>query len=136
MTLDPLLAVQNHAVHSTQYIENALLALRNREAGKAGELLWGSVAQALEAVATYNSLAIRSHRDLKNFAIQISRDLDDESLISDFIVAESLHHNFYDVQQEPSDIEILVPTIRGLVTKLIDLIPSQIQSATNYPQHP
>ncbi len=134
MTLDPVLAVQNHAVHSKQYIENALLALQNREAGKAGELLWGSVAQALEAVATYKNRTIQSHRDLKNFAILLSRDLDDEALINDFIVAESLHHNFYDVQQEPSDIEILIPTIRELVTKLFNLIPSQILSAPYFPR--
>ena len=134
MTLDPDLAVQNHAVHAKQYIENALLALQNREAGKAGELLWGSVAQALEAVATYRNKPVRTHRDLKNFAIQLARDLDDEALINDFIVAESLHHNFYDIQQEPSDIEILIPTIQGLVSKLIDLIPPQILSLTEFPR--
>ncbi|MDA1129039.1 MAG: hypothetical protein O2913_10110 [Chloroflexi bacterium] len=48
-----------------------MVALQNREAGKAGELLWGSVAQALEAVATYKDRIIQSHRDLKNFAIQL-----------------------------------------------------------------
>ena len=81
-------------------------------------MLWGRVAQALEAVATYNNRTIQSHRDLKKFAIQLSRDLDDEAIINEFIVAESLHHNFYDVQQEPSDIEILIPTIQRLVTPL------------------
>ena len=117
MNLDAMLAVQNHAVHSKQYIENALLALQNGEAGKAGELLWGSVAQALEAVANYKNLTIQSHRKLKNFAIQLSRELDDEVLKNDFVVAESLHHKIYAIQQEPSDIEILVPTIQELVTK-------------------
>jgi len=134
MTLDPDLAFQNHAVHAKQYIENVLLALQNREAGKAGELLWGSVAQALEAVATYRNKPVRTHRDLKNFAIQLARDLDDEALINDFIVAESLHHIFYDIQQEPSDIEILIPTIRELVSKLIDLIPPQPLSVTEFPR--
>jgi hypothetical protein len=129
MTVDPILAVQNHAAHSNEYFENALIALQNREAGKAGELLWGSVAQALEAVATFNDLVIRSHRELKNFAIQLSRELDDETLKIDFILAESLHHNFYDVQQDSSDIEMLVPTVQELVKKLIALIPPQYLSA-------
>ena len=81
MTLNPSLAVQTHAIHSIQYLENALIAFQNREAGKAGELLWGSVAQALEAVAAYNNRTIQSHRDLKNFAIHLSKDLDDEAII-------------------------------------------------------
>ena len=134
MTLDSSLALQNHAAHSKQYFENALLALQNREAGKAGELLWGSVAQALEAVAAYKDRIIQSHRDLKNFAIQLSSELGDEALINDFIVAESLHHNFYDIQQEPSDIEILIPTIRELVSKLFDLIPSEILAVSDFPR--
>ncbi len=128
------LVVQNHVVHAKQYIENALLALQNGEAGKAGELLWGGVAQALEAVAVYNNRPIRTHRDLKNFAIQLSRELQDEDLITDFMIAESLHQNFYVIQQEPSDIEILVPTVKEFVSKLIGLIPSSVLAAIDFPQ--
>ena len=125
MTSDPAADSQRYIMHSWQYLENGLLALQNLEAGKAGELLWGSVAEMVHAVAAYNNRQLPSHRELKNFVIQLARDLDDYTIERDFVVAESLHHNFYEVQQEPIDIEIVVPTVRGLVSKLFGLLPPE-----------
>jgi hypothetical protein len=117
--------IRRYVIHSNQYLANALLALQNTEAGKAGELLWGSVAEALHAVAASKNALVESHRDLKNFAIQLARDLNDQTIQNDFIVAESLHHNFYDVKQETQDIGITVPAIQNLVKKLLDLLPPE-----------
>ena len=125
MTTDPAMVVWRYVSHSREYLENALLALQNGEAGKAGELLWGSVAEAVHAVAAYRNRQIRSHRELKSFAIQLARDLGDQNIESDFILAESLHHNFYEVQQEPSDIAIVVPAVQQLVFKLLGLMPPE-----------
>ena len=125
MTTDSAAALQRCVIHSRQYLENGLDALQNGEAGKAGELLWGSVAQAVYAVAVFRNTSVQTHRELKNFVIQLARDLSDQSIEKDFIIAESLHHNFYEVQQEPEDIVIVVPTVRGLVGKLIKLIPPE-----------
>ena len=36
---DVIGVVQNQAIHSRQYLENGLIALRDGEAGEAGELL-------------------------------------------------------------------------------------------------
>jgi hypothetical protein len=123
MTTGAGVAVQRYALHAQQYLGNALLALQSGEAGKAGELLWGSVAEALHAVAAINNRPVRTHRDLKNFAMQLARDLNDQTIEKDFVVAESLHHNFYDVQQEPQDIAIVVPTVQELVKRLLGLLP-------------
>ena len=125
MTTDPAVIIWSYVTHSRQYLGNALLALQNGEAGKAGELLWGSVVEALQAVAAYRNRPIRTHRDLKNFAIQLARDLKDETIQKDFIVAESLHHNFYEVQQDTTDIAIVVSTVQQLVTKLLSLMPPE-----------
>lgn len=128
MSTEAIAAVQRYVIHSQQYLGNALFALQNREAGKAGELLWGSVAQALHAVAAYTNTPVTTHRALKNFAIQLARDLDDQTIELEFVVAESLHHNFYDVQQEPQDVELVVPVVQGLVSKLLGLIPRELVS--------
>ena len=125
MSPDPAATILSYINHSRQYLSNALLALQNDEAGKAGELLWGSVVEALQAVAAYRNRPIRTHRELKNFAIQLARDLNDQTIEKDFIVAESLHHNFYVVQQEPSDIAIVIPTVQQLVTMLLALMPPE-----------
>jgi hypothetical protein len=125
MTTDSIATLQRYVIHSQQYLENALIALQHGEAGKAGELLWGSVAQALNAVAGYTNKSVRTHRELKNFAIQLGRDLNDRTIENDFVVAESLHYNFYVVEREPQDIEIIVPVVQELVSKLLNLIPPE-----------
>ena len=119
-------AVQIHVVHSRQYLENGLIALRDGEAGKAGELLWGSVAQAVQALAASRNRQVESHRDLKNFTLQLAIDLNDVTIRQDFIVAESLHHNFYEVQQETQDVALVVATVERLVNKLLGLIPPEL----------
>ena len=125
MTTGSIDAIQRFVLHAQQYLGNALLALQNGEAGKAGELLWGSVAQAINAVAASRNRSIATHRDLKNFALQLARELNDSNIEKNFIVVESLHHNFYDVQQEPQDIELVVPATQELVNRLLALIPPE-----------
>ena len=134
MTSDPVANLQRYIIHSRQYLENALLALQNLEAGKAGELLWGSVAEMLHAVAAYHNKQLRTHRELKNFVIQLARELNDDTIEKDFLIAESLHHNFYEVQQEPIDIAIVVATVRELVNKLFNLLPPEANRQPIAPQ--
>ena len=57
--------------------------------------------------------------------MQLARELNDQDIEKDFIVAESLHHNFYEVQQEPVDIQIVVPSVQHLVSKLFTLLPPE-----------
>ncbi len=124
-TSDAKAVVRRYVFHSRQYLENGLSTLQKGEAGKAGELLWGSVAEALQATAAYMNKPVRTHRDLVNFAIQLGRDLKDESIQVDMATVQSLHHNFYDVTQEPLDVAIVVPIVQRLVAKLLGLIPPE-----------
>ncbi|MSQ13227.1 MAG: hypothetical protein EXR47_03625 [Dehalococcoidia bacterium] len=111
------------------HLENGLIALQNGEAGKAGELLWGSVAEAVHALAVTKNVPIQSHWQLHNFVLKITEELKDESLAQDLYLAESLHHNYFEVQLEPRDIEVLLPKIRELVRKLLEFIPPQAISS-------
>ena len=125
MTDESSALLQRHIIHAREYYENAIIALLAGEAGKAGELLWRCVAQATHAVAAYQNTPLRTHRELKSFIMQLARELNDEDIEKNFIVAESLHHNFYEVQQEPVDIQIVVPSVQNLVGKLFSLLPPQ-----------
>ena len=130
---DVIRTVQNLAIHSRQYLENGLMALRDAEAGKAGELLWGSVALAVQAVATSKGHRVDTHRKLKNFTLQLAIDLNYVTIRQDFIVAESLHHNFYEVEQEPQDIVQVVPNVEQLLVRLFGLIPPEILAQRTTP---
>jgi hypothetical protein len=126
MTTDVLSAIQNHTIHSQQYFENAVSLLEQGEVAKAGELFWGSLAQVFHALAVYQGREVKTHRDLKNLAIQLSRDLQDESIAIDFELAENLHFNFYVAQREIQDIVLVLPAIESLRRRVFSLIPPEI----------
>jgi hypothetical protein len=126
MTTDAITTVQSHAIQSRQYYENAVSLLEQGEAAKAGELFWGGLAQALHALAAALNQEVKTHRSLKNFTIQLSRDLDDESINSDFVLAENLHFNFYDIQQELEDVLLVLPAVERLRLKILSLIPQEL----------
>ena len=70
-------ATRIHIFHSHQYMGNALEALRKNEPGKVGELLWGSVTQAVHAVDAWRGPVIGGHRGMLNFARDIGGEIDD-----------------------------------------------------------
>jgi len=134
MSTTNIKTIQRYIEHATQYLDNGLIALQKGEAGKAGELLWGSVAEAVHALAATKNVPLPSHRQLHKFVLRVNEELADESVAQDFLLAESLHHNYYEVQLEPRDIEVLVPRIRVLVNKLFGLIPPEAVLEVALPQ--
>jgi hypothetical protein len=111
---------------SNQYLENALLSLQQGEAGKASELLWGSIAEALQAVAASRSMHLKNHRSLRHFASQLAKEIGDQSINGGFARAERLHSNFHEVELEPEDVAAEVDPIREAVSKLLKLIPDEL----------
>lgn len=65
---------------SIHYFENAIHFIEIGEVEKASEFLWGSLSQALKAVAAIKDIQLRSHDDIKNFAMELSKDLKDEGI--------------------------------------------------------
>jgi Archaeal PaREP1/PaREP8 family len=126
MTTDAVAAIQNHSIHSQQYFENAVSLLEQGEAAKAGELSWASLAQAFYALTVYKGQEVKTHRDLQNLAIQLSRDLPGEGIDTDFALAENLHFNFYVVQREVEGILLVLPAIERLRRRVFSLIPSEL----------
>ena len=79
--------VRRHLGHSRQYFENCREALDQNEVSKAGELLWGSVAQIFHALATVRGVDVQRHRRLKNFAIHVSNETEDpQKTVGGFLI--------------------------------------------------
>ncbi len=118
--------VRNYIIASLHYLENALLMIQQSEAGKASELLWGSVAEALQALAASRGKELGSHHSMHWFIGVLSKELNDPSIVEAFYVAENLHHKgFHEVELDIKDVEQVVETIRKLVAKLLSLIPKE-----------
>lgn len=107
-------------------MENALLTLNSGEPGKAGELLWGSMAEALQAVAASRGIPLKNHRSLHWFVGALGKELNDRSIIEAFYEAEDLHSNFHEVELSTEDVALLVQPIREAVNKLFGLIPKEL----------
>ena len=126
MTTESRERIQRYVTHSIQYLDNALIVLRQREAGKASELLWGSMAEALQAVAASRDMHITNHRGLRYFASRLAEELGDRSINDSFVFAERLHSNFHEVELEPKDVAAVVDPIKEAVSKLLKLIPDEL----------
>lgn len=126
MTTAPPETVKKYVFASRHYLENALLMLNNQEAAKASELLWGSVAQALQAVAASRNIRLSNHRSLSWFVSSLARELNDRALLDGFWRAQALHSNFHEVDLTVEDVAGVVDHIRTAVSKLLALIPSEL----------
>ena len=123
-------AVANHLLHCRQYMDNALEALGKDEPGKAGEMLWGSIAQAVHAVDAWRGVVIEDHRGLMNFARRIGAEIDDPYFPNNFQSARSLHHNCYIPVETVAEVEALLPGIRRAIAQILALLPDDARGGT------
>jgi NDP-sugar pyrophosphorylase family protein len=119
-------SIRKHVLASMEYMENGLLMLNKQEAGKASELLWGGVSQALEAVAESRNVRLSNHRSLRYFVSELSRETGDRSINDAFYQAESLHGNFHSIDMTVEDVVTNIDAIRELVSKLLSMVPLEL----------
>jgi len=117
--------IEKHKAQSLHYLENAFRFIKAGDAEKASEFLWGSVAQAMKAVALNKGIQLKSHEDLRRYAIGLARELQDESLRNTFYRAQSLHSNFYETGLLMEDVVMSAEDVRATVAKLLSLIPKE-----------
>ena len=120
-------AARNHVVHCHQYMDNALEALEKNEPGKAGELLWGSITQAVHAVDAWRGPVIAGHRSLLNFARNLSGEIV-ANFHNNFLASKSLHDNFYHPELETDDVELALPGIQRAISQVLALLPEEIRN--------
>ena len=123
-------AARNHVFHCRQYMENALEALQKDEPGKAGEMLWGSITQAVHAVDAWRGPVIYDHRSLMNFSNNVSREIDDPTFPISVAAAGSLHHNFYVPVRTMEDVELLIPGIQRAISQALELLPEEVRDGS------
>ena len=121
-------ATRNHILHCRQYMDNALKALQDDEPGKAGELIWGSMSQAVHAVDAWRGPEIESHRGLVNFAHNLGREIGNPNFTYIFRAARSLHENFYIPVETTEEVEELLPGIQQTIDQILALLPEETRN--------
>lgn len=108
------------------YLHNAGHYLSTKDYRKASEFLWGALTQTIKAVAATKGIRIRSHIGFKEYMSDVSIELKDKSLWTDFIALQRLHNNFYDEQLSPADVQVLATLLKSYLDKLDSLIKKTI----------
>ena len=119
--------VRRHLEHCGQCFDDGREALDKCEVSKAGEMFWGCVTQAFQALAVVRGVDVAGQRRLKNFAILVSKEAGDPGIIGGFMTAEILHKGFYDVDVERSDLEAGIPLFQYTIAAVSDLIPGNFK---------
>lgn len=116
---------EKYKAQSTHYLENAFVSMKASHPEKAGEFLWGSMAEALKAVAASRGIRLTAHWEITDFARELTKELRDKGIYDAYGHASYLHSNFYEAGLRMEDVEIYAEEIRAMVRKLLDLIPTE-----------
>ncbi|MDI6885344.1 MAG: PaREP1 family protein [archaeon] len=117
--------IKKYKDQSIKYLKNAFECIETKDSQKASEFLWGSVAEALKAVAEVKGIELRGHKFVRDYARELAKDRKDSTIFDVFLKAESLHRNFYELGTELEEVYILSGEVRVLVDKLFRLIPEE-----------
>jgi hypothetical protein len=118
--------LKGYASRSLIYLQNAHAFLEQNEVEKASEFLWGSMAQAIKAVAAFKAVELPSHGAIWTYTRELSRELRDQTLFEAFRDANFLHHNFYESGLTREVVLTFEESIRYTVGKLLSIIPPEV----------
>ena len=107
------------------YWKQANELLQKEEWTKASELAWGSVVEAVNALAEFQGRKLTSHGQTKNYIRGIAQSLQDERINELFKKAETFHANFYHEFLDETDVKEILPYIQEFLEKIGTLLPPQ-----------
>ena len=113
---------ENYAIRSRYYLRNASKFIDADNTEKASEFLWGSMAQAIKALAASKGIHLKTHNQIRQYVNSITKELGDKSIYDTFIKANFLHVNFYESELNMEDVRLIAEDIRIGVEKLLDLV--------------
>lgn len=114
---------RKYRAQSIRYLENAWRLLGQGELDKASELLWGSMAEAVKAIAAGKDVVLRSHRQVLHYGQGLAKLQEDGALRHALHTANSLHFNYYEVDLGPREVWPLAEEVRAAVAKLLAELP-------------
>ncbi len=117
--------VNKYVTQSLHYLGNASKFIDAGDSAKASEFLWGSMAQALKAVAASKGESLRNHRRIWNYAETLAKEMEDKSVYDAFLHANFLHTDFYESELELKDVRRIAEDIRIAVAKILSHIPKE-----------
>jgi 4-alpha-glucanotransferase len=122
-TAQPSPASSRYVENARYYLENAAFFLDREEVCKATEMIWGSMAAAVKAAAAARERSLTTHRQLRDYAQAVAKQLEDEALFVAFREAEGMHSNFYESRMSSYDLALEFPRMRASIARFLGLVP-------------
>lgn len=113
--------LEKYKDQSVHYLKNAFKFIDAGDAEKASEFLWGSVAEAIKAVAASKGTKLEHHGQIGDYAWKLKKEMQDESIWDNYGHASYLHTNFYEAGLTVDDVRRYIDGIRETVRKLLEL---------------
>ena len=117
--------LEKYKDQSAHYFGNALSSIQAGDTEKASEFLWGSMAQALKAVAASERRELNTHGDIRKYAAELAKKHNDMSIWDVYGIANSLHSNFYEAGLSLEEVQTHADRIRTIVVKLFSFLPEE-----------
>ena len=110
--------VNKHIELNGKFLKDAKTLLDKHDYVQASEKLWGATAQVIKAIALKRGKRLRSHEAINTYIVELSKELNDKTLLVYFSVANSLHQNFYENWLAPETVIQDAKVIEKLIKKL------------------
>jgi len=115
--------IRRFCTQRDQYWANALDCATKGELRKASEMAWGAVAQALKALAASQGIYLETHRQLADFARDLSRATGDPYFRTELRDLNALHVNFYDTILDEVDFPEYLARAERFIRRLAEKLP-------------
>lgn len=98
--------ISKYVSNAAHYYDNSKETLEKKELGKAGELMWGAIAETAKALSLKDGQPIRTHEQIRTFLSKLSTIYNKKVLDKWKKSADYLHVNFYETfLDEPTFLE-------------------------------
>ena len=118
------MVARTYQVASRQLLKQGREELAKGDTRQAAEKGWGAAAQIVKAIAEKRGWIHGGHGHLFTTVKHLREETDDEDITRLFHVANSLHNNFYENNQEAATVREALDDVERFVDKLEPLTSS------------
>ena len=116
------MTTQKYREASHRLLTQARSELAVGDVRQASEKGWGAAAQILKAIAEERGWEHGKHRHLSRVASRLRAETGDRDVFRLYMVADSLHGNFYEDELETQDVVEALDDVATFVAKLEPLV--------------
>ena len=113
---------EEHARTAQDFLVKSDAYFADGDVLQGSEKLWGAAAHVLSAIAQQRNWRYGSHVAIKQVAIRIADELDDERISEGINLAEKFHANFYHNFMGEDELDVNRPLVKRFVMQMLALV--------------